>query len=178
MTNNIKLSLILPCYKVAEYLPRCLDSIMNQTLEDIEAICINDGSPDNCLDILNEYKEKYDSKIVIIDKENEGVWKGRKDGIKVAKGKYIGFVDPDDYVAPEYCEKLYNAAKNNNADISICGNEIIDIIRYIEKYSPNVNTKVVRTLIKEKILYLKQFEKDYYKSVFHTEELVDVFKVY
>ena len=106
MTNNIKLSLILPCYKVAEYLPRCLDSIMNQTLEDIEAICINDGSPDNCLDILNEYKEKYDSKIVIIDKENEGVWKGRKDGIKVAKGKYIGFVDPDDYVAPEYCEKL------------------------------------------------------------------------
>ena len=127
MTNNINLSLILPCYKVAEYLPRCLDSIMNQTLEDIEAICINDGSPDNCLDILNEYKEKYDSKIVIIDKENEGVWKGRKDGIKVAKGKYIGFVDPDDYVAPEYCEKLYNAAKNNNADISICGFDRVDL---------------------------------------------------
>ena len=69
-----KLSIIVPCYKVEKYLPRCLDSLVNQTLEDIEVICINDGSPDNCLNILKDYQKKYKDKIVIIDKKNEGVW--------------------------------------------------------------------------------------------------------
>ena len=73
-----------------------MDSLVNQTLEEIEIICINDGSPDNCLEILKEYKEKFSNKnIVIIDKKNEGVWKGRFDGIKAAKGEYIGFTDSD-----------------------------------------------------------------------------------
>ena len=90
----------------------------------------------------------------------------------------------DDYIYLKYGGKLevkerkYGFVDYPNADISICGNEIIDIIRYIEKYSPNVNTKAVKALIKEKILYLKNFERDYYKSVFHTDELVDVFKIY
>ena len=125
--NKIKLSIIVPCYKVEEYLPRCLDSLMNQTLEDIEVICINDGSPDNCLSILKKYQKKYQDKLVIIDKKNEGVWKGRKDGVKKAKGEYIGFVDSDDYVSLEFAEKLYNAAKKNNADISVCGFDRIDL---------------------------------------------------
>ena len=77
MKNKKKVSIIVPCYKVEEYLPRCLDTLMNQTLEDIEVICINDGSPDNCLKILKEYQKKYKDKLVIIDKENEGVWRGR-----------------------------------------------------------------------------------------------------
>ena len=123
-----KLSIIVPCYKVEKYLPRCLDSLMNQTLEDIEAICINDGSPDRCIDILKEYKNKYGDKIVIIDKKNEGVWKGRKDGVKAASGEYIGFVDSDDYVNEKFAEKLYNAAKRNNADIAVCGFDRIDLI--------------------------------------------------
>ena len=93
-----KLSIIVPCYKVEKYLPRCLDSLVNQTLEDIEVICINDGSPDNCLNILKDYQKKYKDKIVIIDKKNEGVWRGRKDGIKKATGEFIGFVDSDDYL--------------------------------------------------------------------------------
>ena len=125
--NNIKLSVIVPCYKVEKYLPRCLDSLVNQTLQDIEIICINDGSPDNCLNILKDYKAKYGDKIVIIDKKNEGVWRGRKDGVKIAKGEYIGFVDSDDYVALEFAEKLYNKAKKNNADISVCGFDRIDL---------------------------------------------------
>ena len=108
--KKIKLSIIVPCYKVEKYLPRCLDSLVNQTLKDIEIICINDGSPDNCINILKNYKEKYGNKIVIIDKENEGVWRGRKDGVKKAKGEFIGFVDSDDYVSLDYAEKLYNAA--------------------------------------------------------------------
>ena len=107
-----KLSIIVPCYKVEKYLPRCLDSLVNQTLEDIEIICINDGSPDNCLKILKEYQKKYKDKIVIIDKKNEGVWRGRKDGIKKATGEFIGFVDSDDYVDVTFAEKLYSKARN------------------------------------------------------------------
>ena len=125
--SNIKISIIVPVYKVEKYLPRCLESLVNQTLQDIEIVCIHDGSPDNCLNILKEYQEKYGEKIVIIDKKNEGVWKGRFDGIKVAKGEYIAFTDSDDYVALDYAEKLYNAAKNSNADISICGFYRIDM---------------------------------------------------
>lgn len=125
--NNKKISIIVPVYKVEKYLPRCLDSLVNQTMDDIEIICINDGSPDNSINILKDYQKKYKDKIVIIDKENEGVWRGRKDGVKKATGDFIGFVDSDDYVALDYCEKLYNAAIKNNADISVCGYERVDM---------------------------------------------------
>lgn len=121
------LSIIVPCYKVEKYLPKCLDSLMSQTLKEIEVICINDGSPDGCLEILKKYKKEYDDKIVIIDKKNEGVWKGRLDGIKIARGEYIGFVDSDDWVRPEFAEKLVKAAKENNADCAVCGYDRVDL---------------------------------------------------
>lgn len=124
---GIKLSIIVPCYKVEKYLPKCLDSLMAQTLEDIEVICINDGSPDRCIDILNDYRDRYGSKIVIIDKKNEGVWKGRWDGIAVAQGEYIGFIDSDDYAEPDFAESLYVAAKVADADIAVCGFERTDL---------------------------------------------------
>ncbi|MBR3322077.1 glycosyltransferase family 2 protein [Candidatus Saccharibacteria bacterium] len=126
-SKKIKLSFIVPCYDVEEYLPKCLDSLMAQTLKDIEVICINDGSPDNCLKILKDYQKKYGDKIVIINKKNEGVWRGRKDGIKKARGEFIGFVDSDDYVTPDFAEKLYNAAIKNKADIAVCGFDRIDL---------------------------------------------------
>lgn len=122
MENKPKVSIIVPVYKVEKYLRRSMDSLVNQTLDGVEIICINDGSPDNCLSILQEYKQKYPEKnIVIIDKKNEGVWKGRFDGINIATGEYIGFTDSDDYITLDYAEKLYNAAKKNNADISVSG---------------------------------------------------------
>lgn len=124
----IKVSIIVPVYKVEKYLNRSMDSLVNQTLDGVEIICINDGSPDNCLNILKEYKEKYpDKNIIIIDKKNEGVWKGRFDGIAKATGEYIGFTDSDDYIALDYAEKLYNAAKETNADISVCGFDRMDV---------------------------------------------------
>ena len=126
-SSKIKLSIIVPVYKVEQYLPRCLDSLVNQTLKDIEVICINDGSPDDCLKILKKYQKKYGTKIVIIDKKNEGVWRGRKDGIKKAQGEFIGFVDSDDYVALDYAESLYNSAKKNKSDIAVCGFDRIDL---------------------------------------------------
>lgn len=122
MSNKPKVSIIVPVYKVEKYLRRSMDSLVNQTLDGVEIICINDGSPDNCLSILKEYKERYPNKnIIIIDKKNEGVWKGRFDGIKAANGEYIGFTDSDDYITLDYAEKLYNAAKKNNSDISVSG---------------------------------------------------------
>lgn len=128
MEKNIKVSIIVPVYKVEKYLNRSMDSLVNQTLDGVEIICINDGSPDNCLNILKDYKEKYPNKnIVIIDKKNEGVWKGRFDGIKIAKGEYIAFTDSDDYIALDYAEKLYNAAKKENSDISVCGFDRMDV---------------------------------------------------
>lgn len=120
-------SIIIPCYNVEKYLPRCLDSLVNQTLNDLEIICINDGSPDNCLEILRDYETAYPDTVVVIDKENEGVWRGRLDAIAIARGEYIGFVDSDDYVEPDFAEKLYLAAKENDADISVCGFHRIDV---------------------------------------------------
>lgn len=116
-----RISYIVPCYKVEKYLPRCLDSLLSQTLDNIEVICINDGSPDGCLEILRKYEREHPDTIVVIDKENEGVWRGRLDAIKVAKGDYIGFVDSDDYVESDFAEKLYRSAVDNDADIAVCG---------------------------------------------------------
>lgn len=126
-SKAIKLSIIVPCYKVEAYLPKCLDSLVNQTLSDIEVICINDGSPDCCIDILREYEANYPGKVIVIDKQNEGVWKGRWDGIAIARGEYIGFLDSDDYAVPTFAEALYCAAKSNDADIAICGFDRIDL---------------------------------------------------
>lgn len=125
--SNIAMSIIVPCYKVEKYLPACLNSLMAQTLDNIEVICINDGSPDSCIDILHKYERQYPGKISIIDKDNEGVWRGRFDGIRIARGEYIGFVDSDDTVAPEFAETLYRTAKDNNADISVCGFHRVDL---------------------------------------------------
>ena len=126
-SNEIKLSIIVPCYKVETYLPKCLDSLVNQTLADIEIICINDGSPDHCIDILREYEANYPGKVVVIDKQNEGVWKGRWDGIAISRGEYIGFLDSDDYAVPTFAEALYSAAKSNDADIAVCGFDRVDL---------------------------------------------------
>lgn len=105
----VKLSIIIPVYNTEKYLHRCLDSAINQTLTDIEIICINDGSTDNSLSILNEYAAK-DERIRIVNKKNEGAGVARNTGIILAKGNYIGFIDSDDYVDNNYFEELYKYA--------------------------------------------------------------------
>ncbi len=123
-----KVSVIVPVYNVEKFLPRCLDSIINQTLKDIEIICINDGSPDNCLSILEDYAKK-DSRIRIINQENSGPSVSRNKGILMAQGEYIGFVDSDDWLDVDFYEKLYAAAQKYDADIAACG------IKVYRKYS-------------------------------------------
>lgn len=120
--DKIKVSIVVPIYKVEKYLRRCLDSLINQTFQDIEIICVNDGSPDNCLQIIKQYKDQYkEKKIVIIDKQNEGLFKARVSGTAVAKGEYVAYIDSDDYVKSNWIEDLYNTAIEQDADISVCG---------------------------------------------------------
>ena len=125
--QKIKLSIIVPVYKAERYLPRCLESLLAQTLPEIEIICVNDGSPDRCPAILKEYQEKAGGqRFVIIDKQNEGPWKARRDGIAAANGQYIGFLDADDYLKNDFAKKMYRAAKASKADIVCCGFDRID----------------------------------------------------
>ena len=112
-----KVSVIVPVYNTEKYLTKCLDSLTNQTLSDIEIICINDASTDGSLKILQEYALR-DDRIKVIDlKENGGVSKARNTGIDSATGEYIGFVDSDDFVDLDFYERLYNKAIETNADV-------------------------------------------------------------
>ena len=92
-----KVSIIVPVYNIEKYLAKCLDSLINQTLEDIEIICVNDGSTDNSAEILNEYAQK-DCRIKIINQDNAGLSAARNTGINAANGEYIGYVDSDDWI--------------------------------------------------------------------------------
>lgn len=116
--NNKLISVIIPCYNVAKYLPKCLDSIINQTYKNLEIICVNDGSPDNCLEILENYKMK-DDRIVIISQKNQGLSSARNTGIKCAKGEFIMFVDSDDWIDERTCEIAINKALSNDYDMVI-----------------------------------------------------------
>ncbi|MBO5345139.1 MAG: glycosyltransferase [Clostridia bacterium] len=113
-------SILIPVYNVEEYLEECLESLVNQTLKDIEIVCVNDGSTDSSLEILKKY-EKKDDRIVIVNKKNGGLPSARNAGLKVAKGKYVGFVDSDDFVALDMFEKMSKQAMKDGSDIVVCG---------------------------------------------------------
>lgn len=114
--KRLKVSIILPVYNVAPYLRQSLDSIIAQTLTDIEIICVDDGSTDDSGKILDEYKEK-DNRITVIHKRNAGTGAARNDGLKIATGECIGFVDPDDWILPNMYERLYNILQDKELDI-------------------------------------------------------------
>ena len=111
-----KVSVIIPIYNVEKYLQECLDSVIDQTLKDIEIILVDDGSPDNCPRICDEYAQK-DARIKVIHKENGGYGSAVNRGLEEATGEYIGIVEPDDYIDSDMYEDLYNIAQTNNADI-------------------------------------------------------------
>ena len=113
------ISVIIPIYKVEKYLKKCIDSVINQTYKNLEIILVNDGSPDSCREICEEYENK-DNRIVIINKENGGLSDARNAGIDIAKGKYIAFIDSDDYVSNDYIEYMYNLILKYSSKMSIC----------------------------------------------------------
>lgn len=111
----VKISIIIPIYNVEKYLRECLDSLINQTFKDIEIICINDGSTDSSLSILEDYAQK-DNRIILINQENQGQGVARNNGIDISKGEYIAFVDPDDFIELDAFQILYDYTKTN-ADV-------------------------------------------------------------
>ncbi len=116
--GNKLISIIVPIYKVEKYLHRCIDSICKQTYSNLEIILVDDGSPDNCGKICDEYAKK-DERIKVIHKQNGGLSDARNYGLKIANGEYIGFVDSDDYIKEDMFETLYKLSEENKADISI-----------------------------------------------------------
>lgn len=115
-----ELSIIVPVYKVEKYLPRCIDSILAQTFRDFELILIDDGSPDNCGAICDEYAAQ-DSRIRVIHQPNAGVSAARNAGLDIATGAYLGFVDSDDWIEPEMYETMIATAKEKQVDVVVCG---------------------------------------------------------
>lgn len=115
-----KVSIIVPVYNTEKYLEKCLNSLVNQSLKDLEIIIVNDGSTDNSEIIINKFKQDYPNKIVYLKKENGGLSDARNYGLTYANSEYVGFVDSDDYVELTMFEKLYTLAKEKNADLVEC----------------------------------------------------------
>ena len=125
MNKNALISIIVPVYNVDKYLSKCIDSIISQTYNEIELILVDDGSPDNSPKICDEYARK-DNRIIVIHKENGGVSSARNAGLDIAKGEYIGFIDPDDYIVSDMYECMVNAIEKYNFDMVVCGYDYID----------------------------------------------------
>lgn len=119
------ISIVVPIYNVEKYLRACIDSILDQTYRNLEIILVDDGSPDGCSAICDEYKEK-DQRIIVIHQKNRGLSGARNAGIDKAQGQYIGFVDSDDTIEPQMFEVLLNNIQSSGAGMSICGRKIVD----------------------------------------------------
>ena len=164
------ISVIVPIYKVEDYLNRCVESILNQTYENFELILVDDGSPDNCGQICDIYAEQ-DSRIHVVHKENGGLSDARNTGLKVCCGKYIVFIDSDDWISKYYLEKLYDVLQSTESDIVEC--EIIRTDKFhIEdrslpeiQYTEYTAEEAIDLLIQDKQLHQHVWNKLYKRSV-------------
>ena len=120
MDDNTLISIIVPVYKVEQYLPKCMDSLLAQTYDHFEVLLIDDGSPDKCPEICDRYAAQ-DARVKVFHKQNGGQSTARNLGLDNAKGEYIAFVDSDDYVSPFYLERLYRRLTEDHTDLAVCG---------------------------------------------------------
>lgn len=150
--NKVKVSVVIPIYNSQQYLGECLNTVVNQTLYDIEIICINDGSTDNSSKILSSFAQR-DNRIKVFSQINKGVSIARNRGIEIASGEYISFVDSDDYLDLDYFEKLYNTAKKYDADIS--AGSVLRIKGKKKKYLVKQNREIITSDIKKKYKLLR-----------------------
>lgn len=138
MSNIPKVSIIVPIYNVEQYLARCMNSLLNQTLSDIEIIMVDDESPDNCPAMCDEYA-RQDSRVKVIHKKNEGLGFARNSGLEIASGEYVAFVDSDDFVENEMYKELYNEANSKKLEAVFCNYYF---------YKKKGNTKVINDVLK------------------------------
>lgn len=150
MNENITISVVIPVYNTGTngYLARCLDSILKNTYTKLEIICINDGSTDNSLEVLNKYKS-IDSRMVIINQKNAGVSAARNVGIECSHGDYIAFIDSDDWIDNEYFQKLIDCVIQEEADMVLC--------RYVESDGENIKKNINSKLHETKCMLGKDF---------------------
>lgn len=169
-----KVSIIVPVYNVENYLAMCLDSLTCQTFSDIEIICVNDGSSDESLNILEHYK-KFDSRIKIINKANGGLSSARNEGMASAEGKYILFVDSDDWISSNAVEVLYNNAEKNNTDMVIFdyvrNDVILTIKQYSDKYINNVFNIETMDVFSYKLIPVSAWSK-FYRTDFIKDKIL------
>jgi glycosyltransferase involved in cell wall biosynthesis len=157
---SIKISVIIPVYNAEKFIAQCIESLLVQTLEECEFIFINDGSTDSSLNIINKF-QKVDSRIKLIEQKNQGVSIARNQGLKVAKGEYIGFVDADDYIEKDMFEQLYTTAKVGDYDVVITNFESeLSGTKIAVKYHFPMNEYLTKGYIDEEILpYLLKSNK-------------------
>ncbi|MBO5397964.1 MAG: glycosyltransferase family 2 protein [Clostridia bacterium] len=165
---NDLITIVVPVYKVEQYLKKCVDSIINQTYKNLEIILVDDGSPDNCGNMCDEYAN-LDSRVKVIHKENGGLSSARNAGIEIAKGKYISFVDSDDYITNDYIEFLYNLILTNNVKVSICSHTVIyDTGLVLEKATNEHSVIDTKTAI-ERILYDEGLDTSAWAKLYETK---------
>lgn len=136
MDKTALISIIVPIYGVEQYLRKCIDSILAQTYTNLQIILVDDGSPDNCGAICDEYAQK-DERITVIHQENAGLAAARNAGIAIAKGDYLGFVDSDDWIAPDMYEVLLASLIQNDCDVATCSRYSVrkDVVREAKNFS-------------------------------------------
>ena len=169
------ISVIVPIYRVEKYLPACIDSILNQTFTDFELILVDDGSPDRCPEICDE-TAKRDARVRVIHQANAGLSAARNAGIEIAHGEWLGFVDSDDYIAPQFYEKLYQTAQRTDADCVMCSVQNVDesgksIDSALMRVADEVKTgqEVLRKIGRDDVTpYLTAWNKLYRRKLFNT----------
>ena len=156
---TVKISVIVPIFRIEKYLPTCIDSLLQQSFLDFELILVDDGSPDNCPKICDDYAN-LDSRIKVIHKKNGGLLSARKEGIENAVGKYISFVDGDDWVDKFYLDTLFKLAEANDSDLVVTG-QFREFDGKIETIKPKMagiyNEKELRSLIIPNAIYNGNF---------------------
>lgn len=169
------ISVIVPIYRVEKFLPQCIESVLNQTFTDFELILVDDGSPDRCPAICDEAAER-DARVRVIHQANAGLSAARNAGIEAAHGAWLSFVDSDDYIAPHFCEKLYQTAQRTNADCVMCSVQNVDesgklIDSALMRVADEVKTgrEVLRKIGRDDVTpYLTAWNKLYRRKLFNT----------
>lgn len=161
-------SIIIPIYKVEKYLDKCIESVVNQTYANLEIILVDDGSPDNCPAICDEWAKK-DSRIMVIHKENGGLSSARNSGVAIAKGEWIGFIDSDDYIVPDMYEKMFLAVQESEAELCICGMKWVN--EDGSKYENVLTSPIINEVLTKEVAFSKLVGLDYYYYVTSVNKL-------
>lgn len=162
MNGTPKVSVIIPVYNTERYLRKCLDSVTNQTLRDIEIICVDDGSTDGSAEILREYQSK-DERITVLEQERSNAGAARNLGLSIAKGEFLSFLDSDDFFEPTMLEHMYSCAKKRNAEIVVC-----EMMVYLDDSGETVpvNWHIVKGFLPaKKVFSFYDIKRNVFKSI-------------